>query len=36
MEKFIKPITKNCTKIIFDQMNNFFYKINYNNGNFTF
>ena len=27
MEKYPEPITKHCTKIIFAQMNNSFYKI---------
>ena len=28
MEKYSEPLTKNCTKIILEQMNNSIYKIN--------
>ena len=36
MVKYSKAVTKKCTKIIFEQMDNYIYKINSKNGNSIF
>ena len=36
MAKFPKPVTKNCTKIIYDQMDNYFYVLQGKNGKLIF
>ena len=35
MAEYIKPITKQCTKKLLDQMDNYFYKINEKEGEFS-
>ena len=34
MEKYLKPVTKSCTKKISAQMENYLYKINKKGGNY--
>ena len=34
METYLKPVTKSCAKKIYDQMNNYLYKIEQKGGNY--